>query len=507
MSALRPLRKKSRRDKAPRPESPTPARVRAAIERARARRKQRGIALIMVLGALTILTVFLTELQTDTTSAVAGALAERDRLKAEYYAKSAVNLSRMLLAAEKPIRTSIGPIVQLALSSTKIPQLPVWEFSDKILGAFNGGDRATVFGSTVGADLSTGKNIGIPGSGYFDVVIVDEDAKININGAAIAAPPVNLIPQFAALFGQQQYVPIFEAPDADGQQSDASVLCASMIDWADPDETLTNCAQIDVPSSGSEDNIYQVLGLGYVRKNAPYDSLEELRLVRGMDDDRWATFIDPEPSDPHKRVMTVWGQVTDKPPVNVNTAPPLVLLAVVCSMATVDSPLCSDPVQQMAALQVFNLVRTFGKGVPIFPSWADFSKAMTGQGIVGQFLASLGVSPVTWDPVRGSRANRRKLFKTESKVFSIYAEGVVPGTQREARVRIHAVVDTREANPWSQQAQTDPNSPGGALVPPGGGAGTQPAPQVNDENAPVDQEFVTEWLKNPFGSVIYYRVD
>lgn len=482
--------------------SPSGPRVRAALARARRRQKQRGIALIMVLGAITILTVFLTELQTDTTSAVAGALAERDRLKAEYYAKSAVNLSRMLLASEKPIRLAIGPILQLALGSTKAPQIPIWEFSDRVLGAFNGGDKATLFGSTIGADLSTAKNLGIPGNGYYELVIVDEDSKININSAASPNPPMQLMPQFSALFMQPQYMPLFEAPDADGQQSDAATLCSSLIDWADPDENLTNCADITKPAAGSEDNIYQMLGLGYIRKNAPFDSLEEMRLVRGMDDDRWATFVDPDPSDPHKRVMTVWGQVTDKPPINVNTAPPIVLLAVVCSMATIDSPLCSDPLQQAAALQIFTMVRSFGRGVPIFPSWLDFSKAMEGKGIVGQFLGSMGVSPVAWDPIRGKRAIRRKLFKTESKIFSIYAEGVVPGQQREARVRIHAVVDMRGVNDWNQQAATDPNDPTKSTVPPAAGA-----PAIDEETAPIDQDFVNELKTNPFGSVVYYRVD
>jgi hypothetical protein len=126
---------------------------------------------------------------------------------------------------------------------------------------------------------------------------------------------------------------------------------------------------------------------------------------------------------------------------------------------------------------------------------------MAGKGIVGQFLASLGVSPVTWDSVRGSSSIRRRLFKVESKIFSIYAEGVVPGTQRQARVRIHAVVDMRQANPWNQQQQVDPNNPTGQ---PAVAAG---APQVNEEEAPVDQEFVNELATNPFGSVVYYRVD
>ena len=39
-------------------------------------------------------------------------------------------------------------------------------------------------------------------------------------------------------------------------------------------------------------------------------------MVRGISDDFWATFVDPDPPNPKKRVMTVWGQGT----VNVNSA-------------------------------------------------------------------------------------------------------------------------------------------------------------------------------------------
>ena len=43
-------------------------------------------------------------------------------------------------------------------------------------------------------------------------------------------------------------------------------------------------------------------------KNAPYDSLEELHMVRGVSDDFWRTIVDPEPNNPRKRHLTVWGQ-------------------------------------------------------------------------------------------------------------------------------------------------------------------------------------------------------
>lgn len=488
--------------------APNPGALRAALQRARRRRRQRGIALIMVLGAITILTVFLTELQTDTTSAVAGALAERDRLKAEYYARSGINLSRLLLAAERPLRVKagagiIGIMLQQFLGTRRAPQMPVWEFSDMMLGAFNGGDRAHVFGSNVGVDLSTAKNIGIPGNGYFELTIVDEDSKININTAASSAgvTPTQVVQQLMTMFAQPQYQAMFEQPDGDGQQSDAFTLCSSLLDWGDPDEVLTNCADPSA-SAGSEDNIYQMLGLGYIRKNAPYDSLEEVRLVRGMDDDRWATFIDPEPNDPRKRLLTIWGQGTGS---NVNTAPPAVLWTLVCSVAVPGTPLCTDPLQAAAFLQAFTLVRTFGRGAPLFPSYAAFKAALEGKGLLSQMLlAPLGVTPVTFDKTLASRSKLRKLFKSESKVFSIYAEGVVPGQAREARVRIHAVVDMRQAAQWSQQAQTNPDDPTGKTTAATPGNNNVP---VDDENSPVDQDFMNDLATNPFGSIVYYRVE
>ena len=74
--------------------------LRKRLRRARSRRDKRGVALIMVLGTITILTVFLTEVQQESSSALAAAVADRESLKAEYNARSAVNLARLLIATE-----------------------------------------------------------------------------------------------------------------------------------------------------------------------------------------------------------------------------------------------------------------------------------------------------------------------------------------------------------------------------------------------------------------------
>ena len=87
--------------------------MRRALARYRRRRGRRGVALIMVLGAITIMTVFLTEVQQDTSASLAAAISGRERLIAEYHARSAINLSRLLIATEPSIRRKIAPLFML----------------------------------------------------------------------------------------------------------------------------------------------------------------------------------------------------------------------------------------------------------------------------------------------------------------------------------------------------------------------------------------------------------
>jgi general secretion pathway protein K len=467
----------------------------SAVKRAIAKRRRprradkRGVALVMTLGAITVLTVFLTELQDQTASELSAALSERDAVRAEYYARSAVNLSRLLIAIEPEIRKSIPML------GGKIPQIPVWEFTDLVLGSFNDKAGAESFNNLINADAATGKNLGLTGGGHYELKIVDEDSKININTAAkgLVRTSDRLGSQLLGLFAPQSYNPMFEGRDADNQFSDRQTICGAMVDWADDDEDLYACDPRGTSTSaskGAEDNFYQTIGLGYRRKNAAYDSLEELRLVRGVSDDFWSTFIDPDPSDPHKRILTVWGQ--DK--INLNTANPQTLLAIVCANAP-ESELCNDPIQLMGFLQGVSLVRSFTQGAPIFQSANDFIKLMEGTGPMAPLLATLGVKPVKFK----SKPEVRAMAGVASKMFSIYAEGVVPGFKRTTRVKIHAVVDFRSAaeigDAFSLAAGAG-GQQGGAAA-----GGNQPAAQASPE------QIAAVMSANPAGAIVYWRVE
>ena len=194
--------------------------------RAKKRAKERGIALVMVMGAIAILTVMLAEFQDETSAELAAATAQRDGVQAEYMARSAVNLSRLLIASEPTMRKAIAPMFMLMKKTP--PQLPVWEFSDRLLGAFNDEESSKDFATTVGLDMSQAKNLGLAG-GKYELVIVDEDAKINVNlGAANDIAHIRLAQEIMALIGPMQYATIFEQKDGSGQFHDRISTCQAM---------------------------------------------------------------------------------------------------------------------------------------------------------------------------------------------------------------------------------------------------------------------------------------
>jgi general secretion pathway protein K len=436
---------------------PTPSR---AAARARRRKHERGVALIMVLGAIAIMVVMLAEFQDEAGAEFAAATASRDSVQAEYFARSGINLSRLLIAAEPTMRAGIAPLFMLMKQTP--PQLPVWEYSDRILGAFNDTNGAQDFAGLSGLDMSQSKNIGLKG-GHFEVDIVDEDAKINVNmGAANEIAHIRLAKELMATMSPVQYDTLFQQRDATGNYHDRLTICSALIDWADPDEQLYSCDPTGAGASNAvEDAWYQLLATPYRRKNAPYDSLEELHMVRGISDDFWASFVDPDPTTPKKRVMTVWGQGT----VNVNSANGLTLFAITCAGAPT-AELCTDPLQMQTFLMGVTMARGITMGAPLFGSAKDFVQTMEGQGMLGPLLTAMGMKPVKFQ----SESDFTKSISTESKVFSVYAIGVVKGYKRETRVKIHTVVDFRTAPSLLASATPAKTAP---TAPAGGGGGQQ----------------------------------
>lgn len=462
---------------------------------------ERGIALVMVMGAIAILTVMLAEFQDETSAELAAATAQRDGLQAEYAARSGMNLSRLLIASEPTMRKAIAPLFMLMKRNP--PQLPLWSFSDRILGIFNDPESSAGSAASLGINVLQGKNLGLP-AGAWELQIVDEDSKINFNlGAANEVAHIRLAKEIMGLVAPIQYDTIFSSRDGQGQISDRFATCAAIIDWADVDENMFNCntqQTTAASNTGIEDNNYALMKpKPYRRKNAPYDSLEELHMVRGVSEDFWATFIDPAPEDPKKRVVTVWGQGA----VNVNTANAQTLYAITCAGAstTTPQPLCTDPLQAQTFMMAVTMMRGITMGAPVFGSVKDFTSALSGQGQMGPLLTGLGLKPVQFQSV----SDFQKSITTESKMFSIYAVGIKKGYRRETRVKLHSVIDFRNAPDLTQPV--NPNATSGT----GGGTSTTGATTsatTAAQNAQNAQNALAQ-ANGPAtgGQIIYFKVD
>jgi general secretion pathway protein K len=496
------------------------------------RKAERGVALIMVLSALTVLAVMLTEFQQETSAELGSAMSERDAVQAEYSAKSAIALTRLIIAAEPTIRQSPGLGLILGMMGMGQVQIPVWEHADLLLSVFNDEKASKEFGATIGGNFAKAKGLGIPGT-RFEVVIVDEDSKLNFNYAARGTVASNMVVtnQFMSLVRGTQYDRMFEGRDADGNFKDRRTVCSAIVDWADPNIDAEPCTP-ELQTAGqtaAEDTFYESLKRPYSRKNAAFDSLEELHLVRGVDEEFWNTFIDPDPDNPKRRIVTVWG--SDK--VNVNTANGITLAALVCQYAAT-SPACIDPVMRAKIVSAIEMIRGFAPGMPMFKGPNSFIKALSfnpdealqgaGQGgtpgaqpdMTAMFFSMMGIPPLQFN-----KAVLKERIKVKSDIFSVYAKGIVKSGRRETATRIHAVVDFRGAPPPGQVRSTVAEleraglslaaemAAATATAAPTGTAPTTPTniPPGVDPQDVTPESILSAFQASAGGHIVYYRIN
>lgn len=129
------------------------------------------------------------------------------------------------------------------------------------------------------------------GNGFLTARMHDEAGKLNLN-RLVTHGVVNpkRVAHLTAFFVRLDMPP-----------SEAEALVAAIVDWTDPDDVET--------PNGAESGVYRQRTPPYAAKNAPFDTLEELRMVDGMTD------------TVHKKLspfLTVYGD--EKGKINVNTA-------------------------------------------------------------------------------------------------------------------------------------------------------------------------------------------
>ena len=417
----------------------------------RPRRKgsEEGVALILAITTVAILSVMLADMHETTGTAFAVSTSQRDALQAEYMAKSATNLTRLLIAKEPQVRRFVDPLYRGA-TGRAAPQLPVWNFVNEILAPFCTPEdqRDTLmqlgidFGDTVGFD-------DLPGECH--VLAVSENGKVNVNDPLFLdgeRARNNVATQLFSLTGGQlpesPYDALFNKEDETGTLTTRIDLITAVIDWWDRDIQRTDfdpgAGATRTGGTGTEDDsLYQLYDSPYRNKNAPFDSIQELRLVRGFSDDFWATFVEPIPNDPASRIMTIYASGL----ININEASAQVLLGRICSYAP-EVSLCTDPLEGLKFTQILTTVRQLIP-IPLFSRPTDLIDFAEGKGtekdLYGMITGFLGEdSELLFVPVAIPEEQREPLARsltTSAQIFTIEATALVGRSQ----VRIESVVN------------------------------------------------------------------
>jgi len=346
--------------------------------------QHRGVALILVLTTIAILTAIGVDFSYS--SRVSLKLAEnlRDETRAEYLARSAVNVSRLLLHFQKQVDQlggQLGAALGGLTGGSRPPPRPgagaaapapnnlgirLWQvvpiesnaFSALLSGRIEGldgirtdaaalparpGERASVTHAFGGFD------------GSFHAKIVDENSRINVQRLDdLGARAVSTLTQLRAMMADPKYDFIFDEEDANRDRVRRDDVLLAMKDWIDIDETGTafdpsNPQRPFVNGFGDENSAYSRYEPRYKAKNGKFDSLEELYMVRGVNDRFMAAFGDR---------LTIWPDINTN--LNINTDDPQQMLTnILIAAANPNDPSLRDPRLLKTILQEIQLRKMF----------------------------------------------------------------------------------------------------------------------------------------------------
>ncbi len=273
---------------------------------------QHGVAILMVVACLAVLLPFTASFSYNSRVDFQSAINQRDEVVARNLERGAMRLSLLLFElqrqvfSQKQFRQMIG-----AMDITQIAP-----YLMSIFGSKDGAEELGAFASLMGLDgfdTSIFSDLGVE-YGTFEVRLEAESGKVNVNclgseGEGVNNPKARVAETLEAMLLPTLYNPLFEEEKSDGQRYTRSKVLAAIVDYIDEDTKRFDMVKLG-SSSANENYRYSQLYDPYLARNSRLDTIDELQLVQGVDDDLMLAFGDS---------LTVYGD-SGKCKVNLNFA-------------------------------------------------------------------------------------------------------------------------------------------------------------------------------------------
>lgn len=430
--------------------SQTPRR-RSARPLAARDRRARGVALIIAVVSITLLTVVATEFAYNTRVDLQLAANQRDEVRAFYMARSGVAMGRLLMRFQKQVDSTplpnLGGLLQQFLGGgaqagqqqqqpASSLNIQLWKLARvdchmlKGLVKSDTGDKdgkeekeepppaddkfemdtEKGEGAAAVSDAPLKRSFG-GFEGCFLTTITDEEEKLNIHRlAALATDALPTAARLMDMFSDKRFEFLFNREDANRVRVTPQDVVIALKDWVDEDETQSAINLKDpvnpfVSGFSSENTNYDRFDPRYEAKNARFDSLDELYRVHGVTDMFMAAFRDR---------LTVYPDVNSRP--NVNTDDPMMMYMAILSVADPahPDPRLQDPVfinELITRIRSARMFSFFGMSVQDFVTVVE--------------AAGIAVNP----SIKANAATNR-LVGDKSQTFTIKATGEAGSVQK-----------------------------------------------------------------------------
>lgn len=374
----------------------------APLEQSEAHKRQSGVSLLIALLTIVMMVGLVSDLIINSTVSLEMAKTSRDRVKSEYLAKSGLNLALFLV--------SIGWGVDLYRESAPPPMgKPLSDDRGSLWGSLN--ELPPVGGASVDMVMSGQKNGDDPFKlrsvfsekianqmrlfeDQFAVRITDEGSRVNVNDCVVGKCE-ETIARLTAMFSCPVEKAFLESKSLTAEQ-----LAYRIKDF------ITSKEGDGSPESGLGDKNapYQNEVPSYKVKSLPFDSIDELKLVAGWDDEIHTVF------SPY---LTVFPIPKDGNPsntlINLNTVSPELLG---CLVPSARSGSCAEKF----TLKMNKLQKSKGPVVKKDPKETLKELACTGEG-----EGSDKKNPETWFDTKSSVLRIEVQADTGSQTRSLVA--------------------------------------------------------------------------------------